>query len=63
MRENQKIGGYGMINFIFAGMIYLTLMLGVLFCFSFITIGITYAAAAFIRRCMYWTREPHLALK
>lgn len=52
-----------MIDFIFAGMIYLTLMLGVLFCFSFITIGITYAAAAFIRRCMYWTREPHLALK
>lgn len=63
MRENQKIRGYVMIDFIFAGMIYLALMLGVLFCFLFITIGITCAAAAFIRRCMYWTREPNLALK
>jgi len=52
-----------MIDFIFAGVIYLTVMFVVLFCFSFVTIGITYATAAFIRRCLNWIRQPHLAMK
>ena len=34
-----------MIDFIFAGIIYLALMFAVLFCFSFVTIGIAYAAS------------------
>jgi len=52
-----------MIDFIFAGIIYLVLMFTVLFCFSFVTIGITCAMAAFIRRCVDWIRQPHLVLK
>jgi hypothetical protein len=52
-----------MIDFIFAGIIYLALMFLVLFCFSFITIGIAYATAAFIRRCVDWIRQPHLVIK
>lgn len=55
--------GYVMIDFIFAGLIYLGLMFAVLFCFSFITIGITYAASAIVRRCVPWNRRPHPALK
>ena len=52
-----------MIDFVFAGLLYLALMFVVLFCFSFITIGITYATAAFIRRCLQWIHQPDLALK
>ncbi len=52
-----------MIDFIFAGVIYLALMFVVLFCFSFVTIGITYATTAFVRRCLNWFRQPDLALK
>jgi hypothetical protein len=52
-----------MIDFILAGIIYLALMVVVLFCFSFVTIGITYATAVFIRRCVQWLRQPHLAIK
>jgi hypothetical protein len=54
---------YGMIDFILAGMMYLAIMFAVLFCFSFVTIGITYAAASFMRRCLHWVRQPHLATK
>lgn len=52
-----------MIDFIITGLIYLALMFAVFACFSFITIGITYAASAFIRRCMHWIRQPHLVVK
>jgi hypothetical protein len=52
-----------MIDFVIAGLLYLALMFAVLFCFSFITIGITYAAAAFVRRCVQWIHQPGLALK
>jgi hypothetical protein len=42
----------------------LALMFTVLFCFSFVTIGITYAAASLIRRCFHRLRQqPHLAIK
>lgn len=52
-----------MIDFVLAGLMYLALMFAVLFCFSFVTIGITYAAASFIRRCLQWVRQPYLAMK
>jgi hypothetical protein len=52
-----------MIDFVLAGMMYLALMFAVLFCFSFVTIGITYAAASFIRSCFHWVRQPPLAVK
>jgi hypothetical protein len=61
-RETKK-EEYGMIDFVFAGLMYLALMFAVLFCFSFVTIGITYAAASFARRCLHWVRQPHLAMK
>jgi hypothetical protein len=54
---------YGMIDFVLAGMMYLALMFAVLFCFSFVTIGITYVAASFIRRCLHWVRQPNYAIK
>ena len=52
-----------MIDFVLAGIMYLALMFAVLFCFSFVTIGITYAAASFIRRCLHWVRQPNYVLK
>ena len=52
-----------MIDFILAGILYLTVMFVVLFCFSFITIGISYSIAAFFKRCVQWFREPHYAFK
>jgi hypothetical protein len=52
-----------MIDFVLAGVVYLVLMFAVLFCFSFVTIAITYAAASCVRRCVQWVRPPHLALK
>jgi F0F1-type ATP synthase assembly protein I len=52
-----------MIDFVLAGLIYLVLMFAVLFCFSFITIGITYAAVSLVRRCVCLVRQPHLAIK
>jgi hypothetical protein len=52
-----------MIDFVLAGLMYLALMFVVLFCFSFITIGITYAAASFLRRYVHRVRPPHLAMK
>lgn len=52
-----------MIDFVLAGIMFLGLMFAVMFCFSFVTIGITYAAASFVRRCLNWVRQPHLAIK
>lgn len=52
-----------MLDFIIAGAIYIILMFVLFFCLSFFTIGIAYAVAAFIRRCMQWFRSPDLALK
>jgi hypothetical protein len=62
-KRNHTGERFHMINFIVAGMLYLIMMFLVLFCFSFVTIGVTYAAAAFVRRCMHWRHQPHLALK
>ena len=61
--ETREQKGCEMIDFIFTGLIYLALMFAVLACFSFITIGITYAASAFIRRCMHWVPQPDLVVK
>ena len=52
-----------MIDFILAGILYLTLMFVVFFCLSFVTIGITLTTAAFFKRCLQWFRPMHYALK
>jgi hypothetical protein len=52
-----------MIDFIIAAILYLMLMFVVFFCISFFTIGITYAFASFVRRCLLWGRSPDLLLK
>ena len=52
-----------MIDFIIAAVLYLALMFILFFCLSFVTIGITYAAAAFVKRCMNRFRSPGLVLK
>lgn len=52
-----------MIDFIFAGITYVCLMFVVLFCISFVTIGICYGAAQIYQRCMRWLSQPHLVMK
>jgi hypothetical protein len=52
-----------MIDFIVAAVLYLSLMFVVLFCFSFVTIGIAMAVTGCARRCLNWFRSPDLALK
>ena len=52
-----------MMDFILAGLIYLGLMFVVFFCFSFVTIGLTYAVTAIVRRCISRFRQPHLAMR
>lgn len=52
-----------MIDFIVAAALYLGLMFLVFFCLSFITIGITYAVADGVKRCVHWFRPPDVALK
>ena len=52
-----------MIDFIFAGMLYLAVMFVVFFCLSFVTIGIAYSFAAFARHFLGRLRQPHLAMK
>ncbi|MDA8139257.1 MAG: hypothetical protein M0036_11455 [Desulfobacteraceae bacterium] len=52
-----------MIDFIIAAILYLSLMFVIFFCLSFVTIGITYAFASFVRRFIVWGRSPGLALK
>ena len=51
-----------MIDFIVAAILYLGVMFVVFFLVSFVTIGISYAAAAFIRRCFQGHRAPGLSL-
>ncbi|WP_161807231.1 hypothetical protein [Desulfatitalea tepidiphila] len=52
-----------MIDFIIAAVLYLALMFVLFFCLSFVTIGITYAATSFVRRCLGRFRSPDLVLK
>lgn len=52
-----------MIDFILAGIAYVCLMFVVLFCISFVTIGICYVAAQIYRRCVSWWSQPHLVMK
>ena len=52
-----------MIDFLLAGILYLGVMFVVFFSLSFVTIGITYAVAAFARRCIARLHQPDLALK
>ena len=52
-----------MFDFVVAGVIYLLVMFIVFFCFSFVTIGITYMVAVVFRRCLSWMRQPNLAIK
>ena len=52
-----------MIDFILAGILYIALMFSIFFCLSFVTIGITYAAAAFLRHFVQLFRQPDLVMK
>ena len=52
-----------MIDFVIAGMVYLFVMFVVFFCVSFVTIGVTYGVAVFVRRCLNPAKQPDLALK
>lgn len=56
-------GEIKMIDFILAGIAYVCLMFVVLFCISFVTIGICYVAAQICRRCVSWWSQPHLVMK
>ncbi|MBI5896435.1 MAG: hypothetical protein HZB24_10700 [Desulfobacterales bacterium] len=51
-----------MIDFIIAAILYIGVMFVVFFSVSFVTIGISYAVAAFIRRCVHGLRAPRLSL-
>jgi hypothetical protein len=63
MGRATELKEQGMVEFFLAGMMYLGLMFAVMFCFSFVTIGITYAVASLVRRCFSKERQPHLAIK
>jgi hypothetical protein len=52
-----------MFDFILAGLVYLGVMFFVFFCFSLITVGITYLLANTARRCTNWMRPPDPAVK
>jgi hypothetical protein len=52
-----------MLDFVLAGLMYVSVMFAVLFFFSFFTIGLTYAVASFVRRCLHWVRQPNFAIK
>lgn len=62
-KETRNERRHPMIDFIIAAALYLALMFVLFFCLSFVTIGITYATAAFVRRCVNRFRSPDLALK
>lgn len=51
-----------MFDFIIAAILYLGVMFTVFFCVSFATIGISYALAAFVRRCLHGFQSPDLSL-
>ena len=52
-----------MIDFIFAGIVYVAVMFVVFFVFSFVTIGITYTFAKFTRSILDRMQRPHPVLK
>ncbi len=52
-----------MIDFIFAGTLYIAVMFVVCFVLSFVTIGITYTMAKLAKSFLYKFRAPHPALK
>jgi hypothetical protein len=54
--------GPTMIDFVIAAILYIGIMFVVFFSVSFVTIGISYAVAAFIRRCFQGLRTPDLSL-
>lgn len=56
-------GRYGMIDFIFAGIICVGVMFVVFFCLAFVTIGIFFAFAALAKRCVNRLGRPNLAMK
>jgi hypothetical protein len=49
-----------MLDFIITGALYMTLLFILLFCISFITIGIAYAVAIFMQRYLSGFRPPDL---
>jgi hypothetical protein len=49
-----------MLDFIIAGALYIILMFILFFCISFVTIGIAYAVALFMRRYLSGFRSPDL---
>lgn len=51
-----------MIDFTIAAILYIGVMFVVFFSVSFVTIGISYAVAAFIRRCFHGMRSPGLSM-
>jgi hypothetical protein len=53
----------GMMDFIFAGTLYIAVMFVVCFVLSFVTIGITYIMAKLAKGFLYKFRAPHPALK
>lgn len=52
-----------MIDFIFAGVLYLAIMFVVFFSISFLTIGFTYAMTRVVRQCAQRVRPAHFAFK
>lgn len=52
-----------MIDFIIAGVLHIGITFVLFFCLSIFTIGITYAFASFVRRCVYWVRPAEIVLK
>lgn len=52
-----------MIDFIAAGVMYLGVMFFVCFCFSFITIGLSYIVAALAKGFINRLRQPQPVLK
>jgi hypothetical protein len=52
-----------MIDFVFAGALYIAVMFAVCFVLSFVTIGITCTIAKFTRGILDRVRSPHPVLK
>jgi hypothetical protein len=52
-----------MIDFIFAGTLYIAVMFAVCFVLSFVTIGTTYTIAKFTKGIIDRLRTPHPVLK
>jgi hypothetical protein len=52
-----------MIDFVFAGALYIAVMFAVCFVLSFVTIAIAYIIAKFTRGILDRVRTPHPALK